>query len=169
MCKLDKFLYELKQAPKQWHETFDNLMISNGYKVNESDKCVYYKFENNICTIICLYVDELLKFWSNLHAVIDVKSSFCKKFNMKCLKEVSVILGIKITWYERGISLDYSHYMEKILNKNNYSGCIPTCISYDQSVKLSKNTSDRLGQKSMRTSLVVMGMSLIVLNPILHM
>ena len=25
-------------------------------KVNESDKCLYNKFENNIFTIICLYV-----------------------------------------------------------------------------------------------------------------
>ena len=40
----------------------DNLIISNDFKVNESDKCVYYKFENNICTIIYLYVDDLLVF-----------------------------------------------------------------------------------------------------------
>ena len=48
VCKLDKSLYGLKQAPKQWHEKFDNLMLSNGFKVNESDKCIYYKFENGI-------------------------------------------------------------------------------------------------------------------------
>ena len=54
VCKLDKSLYGLKQAPKQWHEKFDNLIISNGFKVNESDKCIYYKSENDICTIICL-------------------------------------------------------------------------------------------------------------------
>lgn len=29
-----KFLYGLKQAPNQWDEKFDNLIISNGYKVN---------------------------------------------------------------------------------------------------------------------------------------
>ena len=40
VCKLNKSLYGLKQAHKERHEKFDNLMISNGYKVNESDKCV---------------------------------------------------------------------------------------------------------------------------------
>lgn len=50
--KLDKSLYGLKQALKQWHEKIDNLIISNGYKVNQIYKCVYYESENNICTII---------------------------------------------------------------------------------------------------------------------
>ena len=45
VCKLDKSLYGLKQAPKQWHKKFDNLFMSKGFKVNESDKCIYYKTE----------------------------------------------------------------------------------------------------------------------------
>lgn len=39
LCKLDKFLYGLKESHKQWHERFDNLIISNGFKVNEMGKC----------------------------------------------------------------------------------------------------------------------------------
>ena len=53
--KLDKFLYGLKQVHKQCHEKFDNLFMSKGFKVNKSDKCIYYKSENDLCTIICLY------------------------------------------------------------------------------------------------------------------
>ena len=41
--KLVKSLYGLKQASKQWHEQFDNIMMSHGFKINECDKCVYIK------------------------------------------------------------------------------------------------------------------------------
>ncbi|CAJ2634277.1 unnamed protein product [Trifolium pratense] len=146
VCKLDKSLYGLKQAPKQWHEKFDNLMILNGFRLNESDKCIYYKSDDNICTIICLYVDDMLIFGSNLSAINDVKSLFSNNFDMKDLGEASVILGIKITRSEKGISLDQSHYVEKILKKYGYFNCKPGCTPYDPSVKLFKNTGDSVRQ-----------------------
>ena len=43
VCRLMKSLYGLKQAPKQWHEKFDSVMVKNGFRINECDKCVYYK------------------------------------------------------------------------------------------------------------------------------
>ena len=43
VCRLVKSFYGLKQAPKQWHEKFDHAMLTNGFKINECDKCVYVK------------------------------------------------------------------------------------------------------------------------------
>ncbi|KAL6218155.1 hypothetical protein ACLB2K_011371 [Fragaria x ananassa] len=37
VCKLVKSLYSLKQALKQWHEKFDNAMITNGFKTQKVD------------------------------------------------------------------------------------------------------------------------------------
>ena len=82
------------------------LSFSNGFKVNESDKCIYYKFENSICTLICLYVDDLLIFGSSLSIMNETKSLLSKNFDMKDLGEADVILGIKITRSDNGISLD---------------------------------------------------------------
>ncbi|KAD5961709.1 hypothetical protein E3N88_13182 [Mikania micrantha] len=47
VCKLVKSLYGLKQAPKQWHQKFDDVVLSSGYVLNQSDKCVYSKFDNS--------------------------------------------------------------------------------------------------------------------------
>ena len=35
VCQLIKSLYGLKQAPKQWHAKFDEVMLLNGFKINE--------------------------------------------------------------------------------------------------------------------------------------
>ncbi|XP_072066897.1 uncharacterized protein [Arachis hypogaea] len=66
VCKLVKSLYGLKQAPKQWHKKFDETIRANGCKINESDKCVYSKVKNGKCVMICLYVDDMLIFGTDL-------------------------------------------------------------------------------------------------------
>jgi len=53
VCKILKSLYGLKQAPKQWHEKLDSVLLSDGFLPNDVDKCVYSKFENGECVIIC--------------------------------------------------------------------------------------------------------------------
>ena len=120
-------------------------MISNEFKVNESDKCIYYKYDKNIFTIICLYVDDLLTFGSNIPAINSLKTVLGNNFDMKDLREADVILGIKISRSDKGISLDQSHYIEKILRKYNYY-CKPVSTSYDPSAKLFKNTGDGVRQ-----------------------
>ncbi|XP_021714888.1 uncharacterized protein LOC110682853 [Chenopodium quinoa] len=63
-------------------------------------------------------------------------------FDMKDLGEANVILGIKITRTENGVSLDQFHYIEKILKKYGYFDCKPASTPYDPSVKLFKNTGN---------------------------
>ena len=41
VCKLVRSLYGLKQAPKQWHQKFVNVLLSYGFSVCMSDKCLY--------------------------------------------------------------------------------------------------------------------------------
>lgn len=65
--------------------------------MNESDKCIYYKFENGISITICIYVDNIIIFGSFIHVSNDVKSFSCNNFDIKDLGEVSVLLSIKIT------------------------------------------------------------------------
>ena len=78
-------------------------------------------------------MDDLLIFGSNIHVVNNVKSMLCANFDIKDLGEASVILGIKITRSKHGISLDQSHYIEKILKKYNYFDCKPACTPNDPS------------------------------------
>ena len=67
--KLVKSLYGLKQAPKQWYEKFDKIILEFGFKINEHDRCVYYKKDNGECIILCLYVDDILLFGTNLEII----------------------------------------------------------------------------------------------------
>ena len=118
VCKLLKSLYGLKQAPKQWHEKFDTTLISAGFSVNEADRCVYYRHSGGEGVILCLYVDDILIFGTNLDIIKEVKSFLCQNFDMKDLGEADVILNIKLIKGENGITLTQSHYVEKVLSRS---------------------------------------------------
>jgi hypothetical protein len=82
VCKLLKSLYGLKQAPKQWHEKFDRTLTSAGFVINEADRCVYYHHGGGHRVILCLYVDDILIFGTNIDVINDVKSFLSKSFDM---------------------------------------------------------------------------------------
>jgi len=69
--------------------------------VNESDKYIYNKYGSIICTIICLYEDDLLIFGLKIHVMNCVKSLFINNIDKKDLDKVEVILGFKITRSEK--------------------------------------------------------------------
>jgi hypothetical protein len=140
VCKLLKSLYGLKQAPKQWHEKFERTLTAEGFIVNEADKCVYYRHGGGEGVILCLYVDDILIFGTNLNVIKEVKVFLSRCFEMKDLGVADVILNIKLLKDEHGgITLLQSHYVEKILSRFGYSDCKPSPTPYDPSVIIRKN------------------------------
>ncbi|GJR76036.1 zinc finger, CCHC-type containing protein [Tanacetum coccineum] len=107
--KLVKSLYGLKHAPKQWHQKFDKVVLSNGYLLNQADN-----------------VDLTKEFLSS-------------RFSMKNMGEADVILGIRIKHESNGIAISQSHYIKKVLKKFNYSYCTLVSTPLDTYVKLMPN------------------------------
>ena len=119
-------MYALQQAPKQWHQKFDEVILSSGFNLNQSDKCVYSWFDSSGSgVIICLYVDDILIFDTNQLQVDKTKELFSSKFSMKDLGEADVILGIRIIRENKALIMTQSHYVEKILKRFNYGNCSP--------------------------------------------
>ena len=147
VCRLIRSLYGLRQAPKDWYEKFHQTIISDGFQVNDSDACVYSKFDQFGCVIICLYVDDMLIFGTNIDVVNTNKAFLSSCFDMKDLGEADVILGIKITRNSYGLSLNQSHYVEKILKKFNQFYCTPVKTPYDPSIHLKKNNGHSVSQE----------------------
>ncbi|KAL0550095.1 hypothetical protein IC582_014593 [Cucumis melo] len=146
VCKLIRSLYGLKQAPKQWHEKFDNAMMANGFKINECDKCVYVKSNQNDHVIVCLYVDDMLILGSNINIIKTTKQMLANKFEMKDMGVADVILGIKISKTPQGLMLSQSHYFDTILKKYKKHDIVIAKTPIDASLHLGKNNGDSIAQ-----------------------
>ena len=57
---------------------------------------MYSKFTKEYGVIVCLYVDDMLIFGTNIKSVCETKKYLSFVFKMKDLNKVDTILGIKI-------------------------------------------------------------------------
>ena len=141
-----KSLYGLNQALKQWHKKLDYVMMSQGLKINECDKCVYVKDTKNGYVIIRLNVDDILIVNSDNKMIISTKNMLNSRFDMKNTGLADVILGIKLIRIFDGLILSPSHYVDNIIGKfdNDNSGIARTPV--DVTLHLSKNKGESVSQ-----------------------
>ncbi|GJR98548.1 retrotransposon protein, putative, ty1-copia subclass [Tanacetum coccineum] len=84
VCLLKKYLYGLKQSPRQWYRRFDEYMMSNGFKRSSYDSCVYYRsYASGEYIYLLLYVDDMLIACKSKAEIGSTKSLLNKEFDMK--------------------------------------------------------------------------------------
>lgn len=58
--KLQKSLYGLKQASRQWHSKLVDFLKSQGYTQSKNDYSIFLKQTHQHMTIVAVYVDDIL-------------------------------------------------------------------------------------------------------------
>jgi hypothetical protein len=66
-------LYELKQAPRAWHECLMNFLTQNSFKIDKVDSTLFTRKVNNDLFICQIYVDDIIFGSTN--------QSFCDEFS----------------------------------------------------------------------------------------
>ncbi|GJR93543.1 retrovirus-related pol polyprotein from transposon TNT 1-94 [Tanacetum coccineum] len=119
VCLLKKFLYGLKQSPRQWYKRFDEYMLSNGFKRSSYESCVYYRsYALGEYIYLLLYIDDILIACKSKDKIGFTKSLLKKEFDMKELGEAKKILGMEIVRdrSRKILRVSQSGYISKILN-----------------------------------------------------
>jgi hypothetical protein len=117
---------------------FDTTLTSASSCVNETNKCVYFHFNAGQGFILCWYVDGILMFETDLDLINQTKSFLSQNFYMKYLRDADVMLNIKISREENGISLTQSHYVKKMLTYFNMMDFKSVATPYDPNTKLKR-------------------------------
>lgn len=60
VCKLNKALYRLKQAPRAWYDRFNSFLISKGFLSSQADPSLFALNSDGALIILLLYVDDML-------------------------------------------------------------------------------------------------------------
>jgi hypothetical protein len=60
VCRLNKSLYSLKQAPRAWHHRFASHLISLGFVEAKSDTSLFIYRRGTDTALLLLYVDDIV-------------------------------------------------------------------------------------------------------------
>ena len=96
VCKLKRFIYDLKQASRQWNIKFHHAVLKDGFKMMEEDHYVYLKRSNSGFVILSLYVDGILLVENSKEMINTAKMWLSSNFEIKDMGEASYVLGVKI-------------------------------------------------------------------------
>ena len=146
--KLNKSLYGIKQAPRNWNKMVDSLMTRQGFKPLLTDSCVYVRIsKTGRPIIVSLYVDDKvavlhrddMKEWS------DFKEAIRKEFKIDDLGECKWILrmAVRRSTDKRVLWLSQERYVREVLKR--FEGAIDKYGTKRRSgVRNPASTSDEL-------------------------
>ena len=139
VCRLEKSIYGLKQASRQWYLKFHSVVASYGFVENKVDQCIYCKVSGRKLIFLILYVDDILLASSDLGLLHETKRMLSKNFDMEDLGEASFVLGIEIHRNRscRLLGLSQRAYVDRILERFNMQQCKPGIAPVCKGDKLS--------------------------------
>lgn len=113
--KINRSLYGLKQAARDWNEKCVLELQKMGFVQSDADPCLLTHLEQGL--ILLVYVDDILVGGKELDSIKWFKAEFAKVFKIKDLGEVQKILGVHVTRdrVNKTITLDQGHYVKDIL------------------------------------------------------
>ena len=119
VCKLQKFIYGLKQDSRHWYLKLDEVVTVNGFKEKIVDQCIYMKLSRSKYIVLVLYVDDILLTANETDLLVETRQLLFSHFDMKDPREASYVLGIQILCnIPSGIlRLFQQMYIERILKK----------------------------------------------------
>ncbi len=113
-------------------------MTDLGYTQLKTDYCCYTRGTGKLFAIVLVWVDDLITFTENSAEADLIEKELTAWFDIKCLGEPSMLLGIKISRDKNNntITLSQTHYIDSLLKKFGLENAKTVATPLDSNVDL---------------------------------
>jgi len=145
VCRLDKALYGMKQAPRAWYARLCNKLIQLGFVPSKADTSLFYYNKGGYTLFVLVYVDDIIVASSSPTAIAALLKDLQADFALKDLGDLHYFLGIEVKRVEDGLIMSQQKYASNILLRAGMSNCKPVNTPISISDQLNVNDGDKLG------------------------
>jgi len=136
VCKLNKSLYGLKQASRQWYAKLIDALNSRGYIHSMNDYSLFHKKSGSSIVFVAVYVDDVLLTGTDLIEINNLKIFLHETFKIKDLGRLHYFLGLEVLYKEDGILISQRKFSLDLLKEYNCSHFTPFSSPLDPLIKL---------------------------------
>ncbi|CAI7826656.1 unnamed protein product [Closterium sp. NIES-53] len=138
-------VYNLHQAPREWHDTLRTTLAALGFAPSTADPLLFLRTDTSVPPFyVLVYVDDLVFATADTEALTLVNSELQKRHTCTDLGEVCSYLGLQITRdrARRTITLTQSHMVHQVLQCFCFQFSSPQPTPLSTSHSLSASPSD---------------------------
>ncbi|KAE8661079.1 Soluble inorganic pyrophosphatase [Hibiscus syriacus] len=144
VCRLEKAMYGLCQAPRNWHDKLKNCLLKIGFKESSADTSLFVCWEWSNCVYILVYVDNNVLTGNSNEKIEEVVKFLIREFALKDLGDLHYFLGIEVKRSGSSLVLNQRKFILELLMKTKMSTANPASTPMLASVKLSHDTGTLL-------------------------
>lgn len=123
VCRLQKSLYELKQASQQWYKKISEVLLKASFIQYDAKNTLFFKITEDSFIALLVYVDDIFIASNNDADMAQPKTTLSQAFQIKDLRPLIYFLGLEISKSQKGISVCQRKYA--LDNDVGYLGCKP--------------------------------------------
>jgi hypothetical protein len=123
LCKLNKALYGIKQAPRAWYSRLSHKLKSLGFTPSKADISLFFYQKGSVTMYVLVYVDDIIVASSSSSAVKALLADLKMDYALKDLSDLHYFLGIEVKNTSDGLLLTQDKYASDLLHR---AGMLPS-------------------------------------------
>jgi hypothetical protein len=144
VCKLNKSIYGLKQASRQWFSKFSSTLLLHGFTQSKSDYSLFIKSTRSSFMALLVYVDDIILASNDTQSITDFTVFLNTHFKLKDLGPLKFFLGLEIARSTTGISLCQRKFALDILSDTGLLAAKPSAFPIDSNARFSASDGELL-------------------------
>ncbi|GKE95865.1 putative ribonuclease H-like domain-containing protein [Tanacetum coccineum] len=112
VCKVEKALYGLHQAPRAWYETLSTYLLDNEFQRGKINKTLFIKRHKGNILLVQVYVNDIIFGLTKKELCNAFEKLMHNKFQMSSMGELTSFLGLQVQQKKDGIFISQDKYVE---------------------------------------------------------